>query len=638
MKKTIGIFAHVDAGKTTFSEQVLFHTNAIRKVGRVDTKDSFLDSHEVEKRRGITIFSDQATFNCNDSTYYLIDTPGHVDFSSEMERSISILDYAIIIVSAVDGVESHTDTVFNLLKDQNIPIFFFINKMDQSHLELADTVNDIKESLTEAAIDFNNGHMNEYVKEELAVFDEELLESYMNEEYDEKLWTDKITKLIKNSDIMPVFNGSALKDIGIDEFIRNFDKYTVTDFSDDVISGKVYKIKYDEKGIRNTYIKLLGGSLNTRDLIGSEKITQINMYNSAKSQVVSTVDAGDLFSVVGISELKAGDSFGKFSDNTKYNMIPTLSSKITFDESLNPKDILSDMRILEEEDPSLNIIWNEKNKEIIMRIMGVIQIEILSDVILDRFGYSVNFEEPTIIYKETIADEVTGYGHFEPLKHYSEVHLKIEKGKSGSGITFKSECSTDHLAVGTQNLVKHHIFEKKHNGILTGSELTDLKITLLTGRSHNKHTSGGDFREATIRALRQGLEQADNIILEPVYSVKIKIPMEHLGRVLTDINKASGDAEAPIQTGDYIIINGTVPVETFKNYSTILAAYTSGRGRITLKVNGYKPCHNQQEVIENIDYKKELDTDYPSSSVFCTKGKGYTVKWDVAKDYMHCIK
>lgn len=637
MKKTIGVFAHVDAGKTTFSEQLLFHTNAIRSLGRVDTKDTFLDSHEVEKRRGITIFSDQGIFELNNNTYYLIDTPGHVDFSSEMERSISILDYAIIIISGIDGVESHTETVFELLNKNSVPIFIFVNKMDQGHADFNNVFLNLKDSLSGNVVDFNNGVINDLVAEEISMYDEDLMEYYLEYGYDKNKFDFVISNLIKNRSMIPVYSGSALKDIGIDSFLNGLDKYTNTSYDsfDDVPKGIVYKIKYDNN-IRHTYIKLLSGCFKVRDFLKEEKITSIFKHNGLKTISCNEVCSGDIFSVIGIKDLNAGDSFGGVS-NVVYEMVPTLRSKVTFN-NVNVNDVLRDMRILEAEDPSLNVLWIDQKKEILIGIMGVIQIEILKEVILNRFNYVLDFEEPSIIYKETISNEVIGYGHFEPLKHYCEIHLKISKGSLGSGIVFDSICHVESLSIGNQNLVKHHIFEKIHNGILTGSEITDIKITLLTGRAHKEYTSGGDFREATVRALRQGLEQANNVLLEPFYTAKITVPMELLGRIMTDVQKAFGESKPPVQIGDKIILEAKVPVSTFKDYSTELASLSSGKGRVSLSVSGYDVCHNSDDVIEEIDYKKELDFNYPSSSVFCTKGKGYTVKWDVAKSYMHCLK
>ncbi len=634
MKKTVGIFAHVDAGKTTFSEQILFKTESIRTVGRVDNKNTFLDSHEVEKRRGITIFSDQAEFSLNDNKYYLIDTPGHVDFSSEMERAISILDYAVIIISGIDGIESHTETVYELLEEANIPVFFFINKMDQGHADIDSVMDELKNSLCKNAVDFSDKNFIENI----SAYDDDLLEKYFEDEYEENLWTTTIKKLIKTRNVMPVYYGSALKNIGIDKFISDFDKYTVTEYKGDNVSGKVYKIKYDEKGVKNTYIKLLSGKLNTRDVIKDEKITQIRLHNGTKHKTCDSVSAGEVFSIVGPKELHVGDVFGDDVTETNYNMHASLKSKVTFNDSINTKEVLKDIRVLEDEDPSLNVTYIEQSKEIHIGIMGVIQIEILTEIIKTRFGYEVMFEEPTIIYKETIKDEVMGCGHFEPLKHYAEVILNIKSGKEGSGITFINKCSADHLSTGNQNLVKHHLFETPHRGILTGSDLTDLEITLLTGRGHNMYTSGGDFREATKRAIRHGLEFAKNILLEPIYTAKITIPMDLMGRVMTDITKASGISEAPIQLGDKILIVAKVPVKSFMNYSTELAGFSGGKGRISLAVSEYKPCHNQDQVIEEIAYDKEVDLAYSSSSVFCKQGKGYTIKWQESKSYMHCLK
>ncbi len=632
MKKTVGIFAHVDAGKTTFSEQLLFKTNTIRTVGRVDKQNTFLDAHEVEKRRGITIFSDQAMFDYNDNHYYLIDTPGHVDFSSEMERAIGIIDYAVIIISGIDGIESHTETVYELLEAACVPVFFFINKMDQGHADLDQVLAELKNTLCPTALDFTS----EDLDENISAYDDVLLEHYFNGDYEEKLWHRRTVDLIKKREVMPVFYGSALKDVGIDLFLEKFDLYTETKFEKEPVACKVYKIKYDVKGIRNTYLKLFSGNLSNRDLLGEEKITQIRLHNGSKFKAVDTVSAGDVFSVVGSQKLKVGDTFS-MEKGTEYQMKPTLKSKLKWDKSIAVQDLLKSIRQLEEEDPSLNVNFIEESKDIEIGIMGVIQIEILTEIIKKRFNYDVSFEEPNIIYKETISNEVIGCGHFEPLRHYAEVILKISKGPRGSGLVFESECSTDDLSRGHQNLIQHHIFEKDHKGILTGSHLVDLKLTLLTGRGHNEYTSGGDFRQATIRAIRQGLEQADNVLLEPIYTAKITIPKAFMGRVLTDITKAYGEAEAPQQIGDKVIITAKVPVGSFMDYSKELSSFTSGKGRIRLTVSTYRVCHNTSEIIEKMQYDKTLDTAYPSSSVFCKKGKGYTIKWDQAKDYMHCL-
>jgi len=630
MKKTIGIFAHVDAGKTTFSEQLLFHTDMIRTVGRVDHKNTLLDTHDIEKKRGITIFSDQAYFKYKEDDYYLIDTPGHVDFSAEMERSIGIIDYAVVIISAIDGIQSHTETVYELLEKANKPILFFINKVDASHA-------DVSQVLTELDHTFGNCvYFDQKLPyEALAEYSEVLMEAFFEERFDETLYISEAKREVKNCQLRPVLSGSALKDTGIDYFLEMLHQLTETCYPKETLSGMVYKIKYDNK-LRQTFIKLNSGVLSVRDMLGEEKVTEIRRYFGTKYETVQTVYAGDVCAVIGVQNLKVGDTFGT-EETISFEMHPTLKTKVDFDKSMNPKDVFRDMKILEEEDPSLLVEYSSK-KEITLGIMGTIQLEILEEVIPERFGYQVTFEDPKIIYKETIKNTVLGCGHFEPLKHYAEVILKLEPNQNGDGITFESKCSTDDLHIGHQNLVKHHVFEKVHRGILTGSEITDIKVTLTTGRGHNKHTSGGDFREATIRALRQGLEQAENVLLEPIYQAIIKIPFTDMGKVMTDITKLHGTAEPPIQEGEFVVIKAFVPVATFKDYNIRLSNITSGRGRLRLKVIGYDVCHNPDEVIEMIAYDKITDDEYPSSSIFCTKGKGYTVLWDVAKDHMHCIK
>jgi len=626
MKKTIGIFAHVDAGKTTFSEQLLFHTGMIRSVGRVDHQNAALDSHDIEKKRGITVFTDQAYFDYKNDTYYLIDTPGHVDFSSEMERAINILDYAVIIISGIDGIQSHTETVYELLCKAGIPILFFINKLDASHADKDAVLASLDQTFGSALL------FDDIPYEGLADYSEELMTMFFDDNLDEKVFLDKASKLLLKNEIHPVITGSALKDSGINEFLIRLDQLTKTSYGGEALSGVVYKVKY-HNGLRHTYIKLLEGSLKVRDGIGDEKITDIKKCFGTKLESTTSIEAGDIAALVGLT-LKVGDTFGDAS-SIDFEMMPTLVTKLSFDVSLNPKDVYRDMKILEDEDPSLMVNYSSK-KEITLGIMGTIQLEILEEVILERFGYNIEFLDPQIIYKETIGSEVIGCGHFEPLKHYSEVILKLEPNVLGQGIVFENKCSTDHLTVGNQNLVKHHIFEKAHRGILTGSEITDVKVTLMTGRAHNKHTSGGDFREATIRALRQGLEQAENILLEPMYEAIIRIPFTDMGKVLTDITTAHGTAETS-QEGDDIIITAKVPVYTFKDYNNRLLSITSGKGRMRLRVIGYEPCHNTDEIIEAIAYDKVTDEEYPSGSIFCSKGKGYTIPWQEAKDHMHCI-
>ena len=642
MKKTIGVLAHVDAGKTTFSEQILYHTNAIRSRGRVDHKNSFLDSHDIEKERGITVFSDQAVFEIEKSKYYLVDTPGHIDFSCEMERSISIMDYAIIVISAVEGVQSHTETVWRLLKKYNVPTFFFINKLDRTGANLDNAINEIKTDLTKDVCYIENiRDIKDDVIEFIAERDEELLEKYFNGEYNNDLWINKLRILIKQMNIFPCFSGSALQDQGITEFLDSLEELTVTNYNEnDEFSGVVYKIRHDDNGTRITFIKALSGILKVRDEINSssskEKISTIRVYNGSKFSTVDKVEAGDIFAVTGIASLSVGDGVGALKEKLKFNMIPTLMSSVIFDKSCNVKEVLGYFRILEAEDPALNVIWNETLQEIHVHIMGKIQLEVLKEVILERFNFNVDFGPCEIIYKETINNIVNGYGHFEPLKHYAEVHLKLESLPRGSGIVFENKCHSDNLTTGHQNLIKTHLFERKHKGILTGSEITDIKFTLLTGRAHNKHTEGGDFREATFRALRQGLEKADNILLEPFYKFSIDVELEYMGRVLSDIQRLCGNFNPPETSLNKVKIIGRGPVATFMNYSMELVAFTKGRGNINLIFDGYDVCHNREEVLKKRAYNKNADIEYSSNSVFCSKGQGFIVPWNEVEKYMHC--
>ena len=650
MNKTIGILAHVDAGKTTFSEQILYHTNSIRVRGRVDHKDAFLDSHEIEKQRGITVFSDQGVMSYRDSNYYLIDTPGHVDFSSEMERSIRVMDYAIVIISAVEGIEGHTETVWQLLRKHKIPTFFFINKIDRVGSDVSRVIEEIKLNLTEDVIDiteiFNKGKMKEELIEFIAERDEVLFEKYLEDGYHEEIWLNTFIKMIKENRVFPALRGSALQDMGIVEFLETLDKLTVTDYSPKgEFAGKVYKISHDESGTRITYIKALKGLLKVRDEISygdnentiTEKITGIRVYSGSKYKTVDQGVGGELFAVTGLSQAKVGDGLGELKERSTFEMIPTLKSKVIFDPSLNIKDVLKSFNMLNEEDPSLNVTWDENLQEIHIHVMGVIQLEVLEELVKERFGVKVKFEDPEILYKETIDNTIKGYGHFEPLGHYAEVHLKLEPSERGSGITFENNCHSHDLTTGHQNLIRHHIYEREHHGLLTGSPLTDIKITLLTGRAHNKHTSGGDFREATYRALRQGLEKANNILLEPYYNFKIKVELDHMGRVLSDLQNLNGEFNPPKTIGNKVIITGKAPVATFMNYSTSLASFTGGKGVLNMLFGGYHPCHNEEEVIERIGYNKNADPEYTSTSIFCSKGQGYGVPWDKAESEMHCL-
>ena len=648
MKKTFGIFAHVDAGKTTFSEQILYYTKSIRKKGRVDYKEAFLDSQKVEKERGITVFSDVGTFSYDGDTYYLIDTPGHIDFSPEMERTLSILDYAILVVSAVEGIQGHTETLWNLLKKRKIPTFIFINKIDRVGADVNKVYQQLKRRFSEDICLLSNNSLMNLSDEEIEFIagkDEELLNLYFEDNYNNQLWIDKLKLLVKERQIFVATSGSALLDQGVREFLDIFNKLTMTNYElADIFTGKVFKIRYDEKGTRITYIKALSGLLKVKDELVynhngeeiREKVNEIRAYNGVKYEIKDVASEGDVFAVTGISNMKAGMGIG-IEDSTE-EMIPTLTAKVLYDSTVNIKEVLKYLKILESEEKTLNVQYDEILKEMHINVMGKIQLEVLKEIIQERFNLNVEFDKPEILYKETIGNEVNGYGHFEPLRHYAEVHLKLLPGERGEGIVFENRCHNDYLTPGQQNLIKTHIFEKKHRGILTGSEIDDIKVILITGRAHIKHTEGGDFREATKRALRQGLDSAENILLEPYYNFKIEVDNQLLGRVLSDVQKMNGTFNEQQSVGDRVIITGRGPVATFMDYSLEFQALSKGKGGLSLMYGGYDVCHNAEEVIERIGYNKDADPEYTSSSIFCAKGVGYSVKGDEVVNYMHCLK
>ena len=648
MKKTFGIFAHVDAGKTTFSEQILYYTKSIRKKGRVDYKEAFLDSQKVEKERGITVFSDVGTFSYDGDTYYLIDTPGHIDFSPEMERTLSILDYAILVVSAVEGIQGHTETLWNLLKNRKIPTFIFINKIDRVGADVNKVYQQLKRRFSEDICLLSNNSLMNLSDEEIEFIagkDEELLNLYFEDNYNNQLWINKLKLLVKERQIFVATSGSALLDQGVKEFLDIFNKLTMTNYElADIFTGKVFKIRYDEKGTRITYIKALSGLLKVKDELVynhngeeiREKVNEIRAYNGVKYEIKDVASAGDVFAVTGISNMKAGMGIG-IEDSTE-EMIPTLTAKVLYDSTVNIKEVLKYLKILESEEKTLNVQYDEILKEMHINVMGKIQLEVLKEIIQERFNLNVEFDKPEILYKETIGNEVNGYGHFEPLRHYAEVHLKLLPGERGEGIVFENRCHNDYLTPGQQNLIKTHIFEKKHRGILTGSEIDDIKVILITGRAHIKHTEGGDFREATKRALRQGLDSAENILLEPYYNFKIEVDNQLLGRVLSDVQKMNGTFNEQQSVGDRVIITGRGPVATFMDYSLEFQALSKGKGGLSLMYGGYDVCHNAEEVIERIGYNKDADPEYTSSSIFCAKGVGYSVKGDEVVNYMHCLK
>lgn len=657
MNKIIGILAHVDSGKTTLCEQILYHTNSIRKRGRVDHKDSYFDNNDIERQRGITIFSKEGYFKYKDSNYYLIDTPGHVDFSSEMERSLKTIDYAILIISGVEKVQSHSETIFNYLKEHNIPTIIFVNKMDRD-ISYRDDINlNIKENLSKDIFDFTrelDNNMSEELIEFIAEKDEELLERFLEDNYDYDLWFNKLKYLFNSCYIYPCVFGSALYDENIDILLEILDKLSDTNYDDNKnFTGKVYKIKIEENKQRLTFIKILEGKLKIKDElcyryeneIIKEKINEIRIYKGDKFIKRDEAHAGEIVAIKGISKacpskfLVDSEEESRLvqlcSEESSYT-IPTLSTKVLFDDSVNIRDVYSYFKILGDEEISLNPTYNEDLKEIKISIMGKIQLEVLKEIALDRFNLQVDFGPCEILYKESIKEETIGVGHFEPLKHYAEVVLKIEPKKRNSGISFESCAHVDDIGIGHQNLVKTHIFERKHRGILGGYELTDVKITLLTGKAHNKHTEGGDFREATFRALRQGLEQVENILLEPYYRFKIDIDNDYVGRVISDIQKMSGSFSIKESSNNKSIISGRGPVSEFMDYPMELIAFTKGRGRISFNYDGYDECHNSEYVLESRKYDKNSDKTYTSNSIFCSKGQSYTVKGEDVKNYMHC--
>lgn len=656
MKKlVIGILAHVDAGKTTLAESMLYLTGSIRKLGRVDHKNAFLDNYELERARGITIFSKQAIFSYKDLIITLLDTPGHVDFSAEMERTLQVLDYAILVISGSDGVQGHTETLWKLLTRYKIPTFLFINKMDLDITDRQALMDDIKKKFHEGCVDFGE-EQDVILMENLAMCDEELLDKYINYGIiDEK----DITKLIIKRKAFPCYFGSALKIDGVEEFLNGLYRYTRCKNYPDAFGAKVYKISRDEQGNRLTYMKITGGSLkvkmpltNRKDNqvdkdnnnlslnykpkeIWEEKVDQIRIYSGSKFDTVDEIEAGDVCAVTGLSKTYPGEGLGIENDLDMPILKPVLTYQLILPPDCNAFSLLSQLRQLEEEDPTLHIVWHEKLQEIHIQLMGEIQTEILKTLILERFDVEVEFGPGNILYKETIQEPVVGVGHFEPLRHYAEVHLLMEPGETGSGLVFESMCSEDVLERSWQRLILSHLQEKEHIGVLTGSPITDMKITLIAGRAHLKHTDGGDFRQATYRAVRQGLKKTKSILLEPYYSFKLEVPTDTVGRAMTDIQRMNGSFEPPQVDGDMAILIGRAPVATMNGYQVEVNAYTRGRGNLFCTLEGYKPCHNQEEVIKRIGYDSELDPDNPTGSVFCSHGEGFFVSWDQVEKYMH---
>lgn len=636
MKKTIGILAHVDAGKTTFSEQLLYHTKSIQKRGRVDHQDSHLDVHLIEQQRGITVYADEATFDYNGNAYTLIDTPGHVDFSAEMERALLALDGAILVIDGSDGVQGHTDTIWSLLQKHQIPTLIFINKMDHPNANVQAVERDIREKLTKQAISVPSWQAS---IEDFAMLQDETMDIYLEERYQLEDWQQAMTTAFMSRSFFPILYGSALKDEGIEWFIEVLDTLLQPQVKIGDLQAVIYKIRHIEQNQRVAFVKVKRGQLQVRQSISlleeTHKITQLRKYNGMKYEELQQAEAGQTVAVIGLKNAQVGMVLGESKQHTPV-LTPTLRAKVISHADTHPKEMLTLFRLLEAEDPALGVEWQEATQEITLKIMGKIQLEVMRQVFEERFSLEISFDQPTIIYKETIAEQVNGYGHFEPLKHYAEVHLRLEPAPRGTGISFESICHANDLTLGNQRAVGQILQEGGHHGLLTGSEVTDLKITLLTGRAHQKHTEGGDFREATLRALRQGLEQVTNLLLEPYYQFVLKADMELLGRMMNDLTLMHAQVADPEILGNYAILKGQAPVSLLMDYPSQFAAYTNGKGSIQLRFAGYDVCHNVEEVIEHIAYKKDADPAYSSNSVFCAKGKGYTVPWQEAKQAMHC--
>lgn len=651
MNKTVGVVAHVDAGKTTLLEQLLYNANAIKKPGRVDNKNTILDYHTIEKERGITVYSDQISVEYIGSKFHFIDTPGHVDFSAEMERTVRILDCAVIVLSAVEGIEGHTHTVWRMLRKYNIPTIFFINKMDRVGADFSKVYCEIKKNFTDDLCLFSEPVVNEdeidiinlasplkfdeKIVEFLADRDEKILEKYFKEEdINVDMLKDKARSLIAKGQMFPCLCGSGLKNKGIRNLLEILDGFISTEYIyQDDFRATVYKIRHDKNGNKETFIKVNSGKIKVKDIVEhnktglvDEKVNAISVSKGGKQIRKDELNAGEIGLLSGLKHSYIGEGLGCERDFNDFVLIPALRAKVLYGDKINPKEILAVFNILTEEDPSMDAVWIEELGEININVMGLIQLEVLQHVIKERFEIEVEFGKPEVLYKETIVNEVMGFGHFEPYKHFSEVEISISPGSRGKGVNFFSKCSVDKLDLKWQRNIEKNIEDGCKKGILTGSEVTDVNITLVSGRAHEKHTSGGDFRQATFRAIRHGLEQSESILLEPYYDFSVKVSQELSGRVMTDMINMKGLIDPPVSDGNYAIISGIVPVSTSMDYPAELASFSGGKGVVVMCFNGYGKCYNQDQVVEKINYDKDGDSEYTSYSVYCSKGKVYTKK------------
>lgn len=662
-----GILAHVDAGKTTLSESLLFHSGMIKQMGRVDAQNAFLDTEELERARGITIFSKQAVMKMDDAVITLVDTPGHVDFSAEMERSLWIMDYAVLVISGADGIQGHTLTLWRLLERYKIPVFLFINKMDQPGTEQNALLAELQNHFGSGCVDFTDTQTEVFI-EQIAVCDEQLMEEYLE---GGDITVEQIQELIAQRKVFPCYFGSALKDEGVEAFLQGFLMYTkerggsikllaksdrneetrIQDASggsmlnmQQSFGARVFKIARDAQGNRLTYMKITSGVLKIRDVVvkysrgkteWEEKNNQIRIYSGEHFEVVQKAEAGCVCAVTGLTKTRPGDGLGCENQAELPVLEPVLTYSVELPEDMDAAVMLPKLLELEEEEPELHVIWVEETKSIQISMMGEVQIEILTKLILERYGISVKFDKGDIVYKETIRNTVEGVGHFEPLRHYAEVHLLLEPGEPGSGMQFMADCSEDVLSKNWQRLILTHLEEREHIGVLTGSALTDMRITVVSGRAHTKHTEGGDFRQATYRAVRQGLMQADSVLLEPYYDFRMELPMEMVGRAMYDIENMSGTVNPPQIEGEMAVLTGNAPVATMRDYQITLSSYTRGMGSLLCTLKGYDECHNFEEVVTAMKYNAEEDMENLSSSVFCAHGAGFIVPWNQVKDYMH---
>jgi len=630
-KIVVGILAHVDAGKTTLSEGMLYTSGAIRTMGRVDNRDAFLDTYALERERGITIFSKQAVFPLGTTQVTLLDTPGHVDFSPEMERTLQVLDYAILVISGADGVQGHTRTLWNLLRRYEIPTFVFVNKMDQEGTDAEVLLQELKNVLEEGCVDFSTKR-DAHFYEETAVCSEDALEEFLETG---RLKKETLQELFLERQLFPCFFGSALRLEGVKEFVEQMQELIKVPAYPETFGAKVFKIARDEAGNRLTYLKITGGSLKVKAVIEGQKVNQIRIYSGEKYEAVNEVEVGSICAVTGLSDTYPGEGLGAEQGTYLPVLEPVLNYQVIPTEGDDPILLLPKLRELEEEEPQLHIVWEEALQEIHVQLMGEVQLEVLKTLIYERFGVEVEFGQGNILYKETIQNTVEGVGHFEPLRHYAEVHLLLEPGEPGSGVQCMSVCSEDLLDRNWQRLILTHLMETEHRGVLTGAPITDIRITLVSGKAHLKHTEGGDFRQAVYRAVRQGLKQAESVLLEPYYEYRLELPSENVGRAMTDIERMHGTFGLPQTEADRTILTGMAPVSTMRDYQKEVHAYTRGNGTLQCTLKGYAPCHNTEEVLVATGYDSERDTLHPTGSVFCAHGAGFLVPWYEVKEYMH---